>query len=168
MIRIPKSILSFGALALTAGMLTLAIPRTAHALAAALVQVSNTPASPANTQDISKQASQMVQLFCPAAPDSISNCRVDISGGPQYMVPAGQTLVINTVEFIPQSGAAEYQVEFLDTTHNNPIHPWGFAGPNNVQFQYPTGIMLPAGTEPGFFEGSGNVLVMMNGYLTTN
>jgi hypothetical protein len=159
MIRIPKSIFSFGALVLAAGVVTLAVPRTAHALAAALVEIANTPASPANTQDISKQANQMVQLVCPAAAsDGIANCS-DVSGGPQYIVKDGQSLVINTVEFIPQS-AAEYQVEFLDLAHDNPLHPWGFAGPNNVQFQYPSGIVLPAGTQPGFLEGTENVLVI--------
>ncbi len=167
MMRIPKSVVSFGAVALAAGVLTLAIPRTAHALAAALVQVANTPASPAITQDISKQANQMVQLFCPAASNGISNCSVEDSGGPQYTVKDGQSLVINTVEFIPQS-AGEYQVVFLDIARGNALHPWGFTGPNNVQFQYPSGIMLAAGTEPGFLEGTQNVLVIMNGYLTYN
>jgi hypothetical protein len=167
MIRISKSMLSFGAFILAAAVLTLAVPRTAHALAVALVQVANTPASPANTQDISKQASQMVQLVCPAASSGISNCSVDVSGGPQYIVKDGQSLVINTVEFIPQS-AGECQIVFLDIAHGNPLQPWGFTGPNNVQFQYPSGIVLPAGTEPGFLDGNQNVLAIMNGYLTYN
>jgi hypothetical protein len=50
MIRIPKSVVSFAALALAAGALTLAVPRAAHALTAALVEVSNSPASPASLQ----------------------------------------------------------------------------------------------------------------------
>ncbi len=50
--------MSFGALALAAGALTLAVPRAAHAVAAALVQVTNT----VTTQDTSRQASQLVHL----------------------------------------------------------------------------------------------------------
>ena len=62
MIRSPKSVLSFGALALAAGVLILSVPRGAHAFAAALVQVSNTLGNPAITQDTSKAASQLVTL----------------------------------------------------------------------------------------------------------
>jgi hypothetical protein len=61
-------------------------------------------------------------------------------------VKDGQSLVINTVEFIPQN-AGEYQVVFLDLAHSNSLHPWGFNGPNNVRLLYPSGIVLPAACE---------------------
>ena len=49
---------------LVAAVSTMFNPRTAHALVAALVQVSNTPAAPAMTLDVSRLASQNVQLLC--------------------------------------------------------------------------------------------------------
>src|ERR1700722_9668466 len=104
MIRIPKLILSFGAFALAAGVLTLAVPRTAHALAAAMVQVANTPASPANTQDISKQASQLVHLNVQVTSQFPIpfNLVTQTNGaiGP-YSVPTTSSLVITTVDVTP-------------------------------------------------------------------
>jgi hypothetical protein len=52
MIRLPKSVVSFGAVALVACVATLAVPRAAHSFAAALVQVTNTAASPVMNQDV--------------------------------------------------------------------------------------------------------------------
>jgi hypothetical protein len=167
MVRIPKSILSCGAIALAAGLLTLAVPRSAHALAAALVEIANTPASPANMQDISKQAGQLIQLYCPPAANSFSSCTTNISGGPQYVVPANQSLILSTVEFIPQSNG-ECAVVFLDQGHGTTIRSWNFAGPHNVQFQYPAGIVLPPGAQPALLQSPADLITVMNGYLTSN
>ena len=52
MSRLPKSVLSFGAVALVACGLTLAVPRAAHSFAAALVQVTNNADNPVQNQDV--------------------------------------------------------------------------------------------------------------------
>lgn len=52
MIRIPKTVVSFGAVALAAGAFTLAVPRAAHSFAAALVQVTNNVDNPVQNQDV--------------------------------------------------------------------------------------------------------------------
>jgi len=52
MIRLPKSVVSFGAVALVGGALTPAAPRAAHAFVSALVQVTNTAFSPVSNQDV--------------------------------------------------------------------------------------------------------------------
>ena len=62
MYRLPKTVSTYGAAAIVAAALLFAGPRAAHAIAAALVQVTNTPANPAVSQDISKLASQNVLL----------------------------------------------------------------------------------------------------------
>jgi len=56
--RVLKSFLMiFGGVALLAGIGLVTSPKSAHALAAALVQVSNTAASPAITQGVDKLGS---------------------------------------------------------------------------------------------------------------
>jgi len=52
MIRLPKFVVSLGAVALVACGLTLTVPRAAHAFAAALVQVTNTVDNPVQNQDV--------------------------------------------------------------------------------------------------------------------
>jgi hypothetical protein len=49
MFRLPKTALHFGAAAIVAGALLLTAPRAVHAVAAALVQVTNTTANPVPT-----------------------------------------------------------------------------------------------------------------------
>jgi hypothetical protein len=72
MIRIPKPVVSFGGLFLAVGLITLAIPRTTHALAAALVQVNNTTENPAITQSVPSQASRLVYLTANLPPNTSS------------------------------------------------------------------------------------------------
>jgi hypothetical protein len=58
--RFAKVLVAILAAGVLAAVGTLFNPRTAHALVAALVQVSNTPAAPAITLDVSRLASQNV------------------------------------------------------------------------------------------------------------
>ena len=95
MFRVPRSVLSFGAAAVGIAALMLAVPRAAHAVAAALVEVVNTTANPAITQDTSKQASQIVTLVCypanslPAANACIQiDARAHYSATQPYAVPS--------------------------------------------------------------------------------
>ena len=167
MTRLPKSVVSFGALVLTAGALTLAVPRAAHAVAAALVQVSNPPASPANTEDTSRQANQLVQLHCQTAGDGdISGCSL-VSSGAFFTVPAPQSFVITTVDVR----------SLLDFTGSNAVfltgsvagitnHAWAFSGGNTFEYQYPSGIVYPSGAV--FITTVHSAEVYITGYLTAN
>ena len=56
-----RTLLGWGAVALAITLLILAAPKAAHAIVATLVQVANTSANPAITQDVSKLASQNVR-----------------------------------------------------------------------------------------------------------
>jgi hypothetical protein len=62
--RLPKSLLSFGAVALAAGVLTLAFPRAAHAVAAVLVEVTNTRSNPVPNQDVDAPGRHPYQQSC--------------------------------------------------------------------------------------------------------
>jgi hypothetical protein len=64
--RLPKSLLSFGAVALAAGVLTLAFPHAAHAVAAALVEVTNTRSNPVPNQDADAPGRHPYQQSCSA------------------------------------------------------------------------------------------------------
>jgi len=66
MTKLPKSILSFGAVALAAGVLTLAFPRAAHAVAAVLVEVTNTRSNPVPNQDADAPGRHPYQQSCSA------------------------------------------------------------------------------------------------------
>jgi|SRR5579863_4577606 len=85
--RIAKMLVVILGAALLAVVGTTFNPRTAHGLVAALVQVSNSPAAPAITLDVSRLASQNVQLVCVGT----SNCSQILPDGssptPTYIVP---------------------------------------------------------------------------------
>jgi hypothetical protein len=85
-IRISKSVISFGAVALAAGVFTLAVPRAAHSFAAALVQVTNNVDNPVQNQDVDALGRHPFLSSC-GGPDS---CTFSV-------VPANKEWVIQTI-----------------------------------------------------------------------
>ena len=153
-------IMGIGAVALAAVLMTLVAPKSVHAAVAALVQVANTTASPANTEDISKQANQLVHLVCSLAGtgSGFTNCFSSppngVITGSQYSVPAGQNLVINEVDIHQVDGASASQVS-LALQGVGPIHyDWFVSGQNTMQFTYPSGIVIVSETSPGIIATS--------------
>jgi len=146
-----------GAFALTAILLPLAAPRAAHAIAATLVQVVNTATNPAVSQDVSKLASQNISLggFTEVNQSTgpFYSIGVDGSLSPAvYTVPAGQTLIITSVDLIPNLGVTANQEVGLGNSAN-PSNPTGFGAwdvppGGSTQFVYPTGIALAGGVTP--------------------
>src|SRR5580658_2987813 len=71
MFRLPKTVSTYGAAAISAAVLLLAAPRAAHSVAAALVQVTNTTANPVPNLDAERiaripyQSTQQPQGNCP-------------------------------------------------------------------------------------------------------
>jgi hypothetical protein len=181
MIRISKSMLSFGTFILAAGVLTLALPRAAHAVAAALVQVSNTTENPAITQSVPSQASRLVYLTTSLPPNSSSGF---FSGGVKYTLPAGQSLVITAVDITPSLECTTGAYLFilignnsfgLSSTDDNMM--WNLSPPNTGHFTYPSGIVFAPGSSPQIEFRAGNntsgfcgdgATVNMLGYLTSN
>jgi hypothetical protein len=174
MLRIPKSMFSFGALFLAVGVLTLAVPRAAHAVAAALVQVNNTAANPAIMQSVSSQAAQLVRLIGYATPNSTDGQPFYISGGLEdvgYSVPAGQSLVVTAVDITPPCASDTVSVGLYG------VAIYTVSGPNTTHFEYPSGIVFPPGTNPsvvslGQTTTAGDCFqsthVNVYGYLTSN
>ena len=181
MIRIPKTLASFGAVALAAGALTVAAPRAARAIAVALVQVNNTPDAPAVTQDVGKAASQLVSLAPTGSDETALNSiqpltisyltPVTTSGdSAPYQVPGGKNLVITEVDVTTFADGTTADLlgvtNFVQTVYESYVLP----NTGYQQFRYASGLVFPSGSNVGMFNNSpaANVRVTVHGYLTSN
>jgi hypothetical protein len=84
-----------GALTVFAVVVAFVAPKTAHALAAALVQIV-----PGTTTHVGQNESQLVSLFCAPGKDYCSS--EDLSGAlssTPYVVPSGYTLIVTDWEW---------------------------------------------------------------------
>src|SRR5580704_2652095 len=131
---------------LLAAVGTLFNPRTAHALVAALVQVSNTPAAPAITLDVSRLASQNVQLLCVGTQNCSQILPDGTSPAPFYIVPTGNSLVITTVQ-INLAGSGSVQMTQGNSSAISNRAFWTFASAGSFEFQYPSGIVISSGSD---------------------
>jgi hypothetical protein len=168
-----------GTLAL-AGILGVAIaPRAAHGIAAAMVQVVNTAASPAITQDAARQAAQIVTLS--GAVDANSFSRVFLfnqlspqggTTGPAYVTPSGQNLVITSIEFAPSAGNGSLNMVLLNGFNINTYERWNITAGSVTNLQYPTGLVIGPNASPIIVPDSGSTTaafnVYLHGYLTAN
>ena len=100
--RLSRSVLAVGGVILAGGLITFTTPKTVHALAAALVQVTNTAANPVIDADVTKDPSRIVELLCSNGCIQLQPGGGVPAGTTLYTVPAGQSLVITDVEFTPQ------------------------------------------------------------------
>jgi hypothetical protein len=193
MFRISKSTLSWAGVAVAAILFTLAVPRAAHAVAAALVQVSNTASSPVISQGIGNQAAQIVEIECGYLPltDTDIGCAAVPATGflkkpstSQYTVPAGETLVVTSVDILSGSAAgspcmsfalADVATSVAISSSSNVEGPRKFwivpAGAGTVHYVYPSGILFSPGTAiyDAFNSGPGStctITIDMHGYLT--
>jgi hypothetical protein len=104
-----RLLMAFGPIALAAMILAVAAPKAVHATVAALVQVVNTAANPAITQDVSKLASLEVQLNCsPICYQIFPDAATSASA---FSVPAGQSLVISTIQIQANGGGTNTLVQ---------------------------------------------------------
>ena len=121
MMRIRKRILSIGGAAIVAGVLVLSIPRAAHAVVAALVQVTNTASNPVITQPIGQQAGQTIQIQCDNYAGTNPVCfQYGVVPASPYVVPPSQFLVITSVDVVATDLSGS-------TTCQSP-HPAGVEG----------------------------------------
>lgn len=151
MIQVSKSILSFGALALGASLLTLAVPRAAHAVAAALVQVTNNYSTPVPVATVARTPYW-----------STAQCASDVCS--TTSVPAGHRLVVQSVSAL--NGAPGL---YLRTSGDN-LQYFYLPGVSVGNGQYFVTAALTAyfdaGTAPNFFgTGLPNGQVTVSGYL---
>lgn len=158
-------------------VLTLAVPREVHAIAAALVQVANTTANPAVTEDVSKQASQIIHLTTEGkafvSPSTLTQLHQYITGGtfgPPYVVPAGENLVITSIE-VSVTTAGDSYLNLYDNETTGQREYWYLPNPGLTQLTFPSGFVFPAGTPVFLYIGGTSpspMVVDVHGYLTAN
>jgi len=171
----PITKLGYFAAACAMLMATFAIigPRTAHALVATLVQVTNTTANPVPTQDVNRSASQIVALFCGTSGQQCEQILVS-SAGVTYIpfsVPADQNLVITNIEINCNGtgGTAYFNLGVVTSGSPTFIDEWTVpnAALATAEFNLGPGHVIPSGF--AVLARSNNVTnVFVRGYLTTN
>jgi hypothetical protein len=161
-----------GAVVVFAVAAAIVTPKKVHALVATLVQVSNTVAAPAITENVPNLASQHVAIYCPVG----AQCQPIGPGGafnssaPDYTVPAGQNLVITSIDITSPGGGGGPYVYVLQGLTSISTLSQAWYVPNNgqtVQFQFPSGIVWPAGGAI-LADGNDGLTGVIRGYLTPN
>ncbi len=167
MISLSKSVLAVGGAALATVLLILAAPRTVHAVAAALVEVTNTSSNPVVTQTTGAQATNMVHLQCAfnmnnrMSPCSQITSTGELKGQPNtpYTVPSPNYLVITAADVAPGANGGNtincpgvyYATIGNNTNGLNPINFLTVTTSNalvTTHFTYPppSGIVIAPGT----------------------
>jgi len=174
-----------GTVVVIAAVVALVTPKTAHAIVATAVQVVNTEANPAGTEDISKAASQIVELQCLlASAEQVTSCENHSAAnglGPgAYTVPAGQTLVISSVDISALPAGPGTTAIALFQDHLGEREVWVVPSTSVTQLQFPSsGIPISSGSTLLIQNVSDNtsittngttaqVAMVIHGYLTSN
>jgi hypothetical protein len=176
-------VFKFSAGAVALGAIGLFTPRAAHALAATLVQVTNTIANPAITQATNTAASQLVLLMGPGGNGLFPGSGLTaldqliptsgLSNSP-YVVPAGQTLVVTGMDVTAYTaGGADMVLVNPAAGGNSPVALVYVPKAGTQQQVFATGIAFPAGAQVivynnSIIAGTGLADVFVRGYLTTN
>jgi hypothetical protein len=180
MTHLQRTALSIGALALSAGALTLLTPRAAHAVAAALVQVTNTVSNPAIVQGTDKQAAQQVDVACavasPGVPNNCTSETPEAGFTANYVVPANETLVVTAVDMQPYTNLAPSTCSAgtgisLLVTGNVVRKSWYVFGTGTVHYAYPSGFLVGPGEALSLLVNPASACpaaLELFGYLTSN
>jgi hypothetical protein len=166
--RISRSVIAVGGVVLAAVVIGFTNPKTVHAVAAALVQVTNTASNPVVNAEVTLSSSQLVQLDC----NTFQSCSVIEPGGVEtadaYVIPAGQTLVITDVEIHPPLGTGTGVSAFgIFPAKGTQFQINDFVTNDGVthHFTLGRGVVFPSGTSL-FAQGSLHVGARLLGYLT--
>lgn len=138
--RFVQAVAALGVLA----TLALVTPRAAHAVAAALVQVTNTADNPAITQNAPTQAAQLVLLNATLGPNSGNNAfgSASASNGTVYLVPSDRSLVVTAVDLSPPQCTTAGNFTFTLKGNSQSFSvKWLLFAPNanTSHFEYPWG-----------------------------
>ncbi len=170
--------LSLAAGVLAVGVLIVGAPRAAHAIAATLVQVTNTASNPVVAQSPNTQAAQLVELqthngVTIPAHDNYPFTQVTTTGeaGVSFVAPPGQYLVITGMDVNTYSPQTSIYLQATTNVVSNPLQLMSEADLQSVGFQqirYPSGIVYPSGTYVYVGAGANQAKVTVYGYLTNN
>jgi hypothetical protein len=174
-----------------AGLITLMTPKAVHAVAAALVQVTNTASNPVVTQSIGQQAAQSIDLDCvPSDSPGNGSCYVvtnGFRGSTPYVVPANQSLVITAVDvytFVADNEAVNGEPacnagreDAVSTSGGSPL-VWEIVNNTSpTHFTYPSGVVFGPSSPltsaskyyiAGLTAECGGDQILLYGYLTAS
>jgi hypothetical protein len=154
------------------GVLLLGVPRAAHAVVAALVQVTNTAANPAITQSVSEQAQQLLQVECTVTScNFIAPTGLPIGSSSIVTISPGQNFVITSVDIAVSAcpNVTNSRLLINSAVGETFRASWTTAAnTGTVHFAYPSGILIAGGTEflSIFVQEGCPPLVDIFGYLT--
>ncbi len=162
MIHPSKPALAVAGTIVAAVLITVMSPKTVHAVAAALVQVTNTASNPVIAQGIDKQAGNMVHLNCSVilsgALFTCTRLAADGSTTFHYTVPEGESLVITAIDVQPTNQAVCPGNYFITLGTPNELGVYVTVETTNAQvtthFTYPSGLVIGEGISPTW-EGFG-------------
>ncbi len=174
-----KHLLSISAVCGGVLLLGVLTPKAVHAVAAALVQVTNTTASPVPVWQAKTAASQQILLQTPFGGTVVTGSQVTmvqlsptqgITNQNGYTVPAGQNLVVTGVDLIlyaKQTSPAFLRINIP----NQGVYASEYfneLAAGMQQFKFDNGLVYPAGTQVIFDNsgGTANMEVVVRGYLT--
>ena len=181
-----KYLLPIGGPLVVIAAVTLSTPRPVHALAAALVQVTNTFTNPVISQPTNTAASQLIQLQ-PFAGDVTAlgsqvlaqyNPATSSTASTPYTVPSGENLVITDVDLNFYAVAGDIGILFYNgnnvpTQFNQFYERLDFNNPaGTLHLHYESGMVFPSGATVGVTSATSNqnayTIVYVRGYLTAN
>jgi hypothetical protein len=176
---VKRFIMGVGGIAILATLLQLAAPRAVHAIVATLVQVTNTAAAPAITQNVPNLASQIVTLTATVNADSFTEVFGFYQLSPQaalsttgYRTPTTQSLVITSIEFSPTAGSGTLDLVLLDGFTLDTYEQWKVPAGSITDLQYPSGIVIGPNVDPIIVPSASSTTaafnVYLHGYLTSN
>jgi len=177
--KLVKPLLMVGGMLLVGMTLPWVAPKAVHAGVVAvsdLVQITNTAENPAVTRDISKEASQIVHLTTLGKANvnaaTMTQLYQYIPGGtfgPPYVVPAGKSLVITSIEASVLTAGDNY-LNLYDNTTIGQREYWYLPNVGLTQLQFSSGFVYPAGSSVYVYIGgqtTTQMVVDVHGYLTT-
>jgi hypothetical protein len=169
-----KTVISVAAIVTAAVLLSLASPKTVHALGEQLVNVENTATHPAIVQEVPHVASRIITLVGSVVSSAYGQPLEQlapngtIQADVPFSAPAGQSFVITSVEISPWTNSSTWVN--IQGTNNVAVVTgwyggWTVAGTVTTVFQFPSGVVVGSGS---YLYVSGNLAssVILHGYLT--
>ena len=170
--RILKRLLmGFGSILAAALLLALAAPKSAHAIVAALVQVTNTAANPVPVFDVRASAQQYVELACTFTAGNCAQINADGSVvDAAWTVPAGMQYVITDVEISsamsPGVTSTIFGVQWTPPSGALRLERWAVtASSTTTEYQFPSGIVVLSGSTITRISGDTLNYGYLRGYL---
>jgi len=165
-----KSVISAGALIAAALLVAISSPRTVHALGDELVSIANTATHPAIVEEVPHLPSHVITLLGFVASTSNSDPLIQLlpNGTANYFfsVPAGQSLVITSVEVTPPSNTTTWIS--LSSGSNGYYGSWSVASNGTGEFPLSSGIVVPSGTTLYVSGTAVSTEISVYGYLSPN